>query len=407
MIRMRIQVEEMHVYYFIAKKLINNAKLGFLGIMASAEEKLINKIYSSDNLDEIDELSKKLFDKLDKEQTKLKINTNPYNLKDTEELISEAVFYTSNLLFKPEVLENVKKTLKSDLNIHDKIILCIDKICQTKRVLAGLSPDEKKQVLDGKGFEVKKKTKNKSGVIKAVDEENVGNVTDLEVSDVSDTDNYDVSLDENMSETFYENFDEDSRIKKTFTAEDIPSEPISNIIGGVSINDSSNESLVDDLEEVEVLDVDEEIINSYEEEVELLDVEEDTEEEIVVDTIQEDEEFLDVDDSNSEVIEDSVSNYDEVVNAVDMPPVSIIEPSPLEERIGPQGVGFGEVPMVYPQEEFEEKDNIVEVEKFNEEEIESSTKAIVVEKNKMDYAVPEIVRIIEKDGIEVDEEVTK
>ena len=135
MIRMRIQVEEMHVYYFIAKRLINNAKLGFMGIMASSEERLLNNIYNSWDLDEIADLSKKLFDRLDKEQIEAKINTASQSFKDIEELISEAISYTANLLFKPEVLDNVRKTLKTDLNVHDKIVLCVDKIAQEKRLL--------------------------------------------------------------------------------------------------------------------------------------------------------------------------------------------------------------------------------------------------------------------------------
>lgn len=98
-------------------------------------------------MDEIADLCKKLFDRLDKEQIDAKINTASQSFKDIEELISEAISYTANLLFKPEVLDNVRKTLKTDLNVHDKIVLCVDKIAQVKRLLMELSPEERKNVL--------------------------------------------------------------------------------------------------------------------------------------------------------------------------------------------------------------------------------------------------------------------
>ena len=84
MIKIRIQVEEMHVYYYIAKKLISSAKLGFMGFMSSSEEKLINSIYHAKDADEITDLSRKLFDKLEDEKTELKLNTNHDNLRDNK-----------------------------------------------------------------------------------------------------------------------------------------------------------------------------------------------------------------------------------------------------------------------------------------------------------------------------------
>ena len=112
----------------------------------------------------------KLFDKLEDEKTELKLNTNHDNLRDIEELIGEAVGYTNNLLFKAEVLENVSKTLKNDLTTHEKIMLCVDKISQAKRVLMGLSPDERKNVLDGKGFEITPKKKEISKALEILKE---------------------------------------------------------------------------------------------------------------------------------------------------------------------------------------------------------------------------------------------
>lgn len=264
MIEMRIQVEEMHVYYFIAKKLISNAKLGFMGIMAGPEERLLNNIYNSWNLDDIDSLTKKLFDKLDKVQTKIKINENPQNLKDTEELISLAVSYTADLLFKPEVLDRTKKALKPELSKLDKVILCIDKICQTKRVLMGLSPEARKRVLDGKDIEVSSNPQKKEfAVVPAVDEENVTNMTEVE-SNVSrpNIDISEIPLDEEVVEAFDDDVDEGNRLRNVFTAEDMPIEPIEHYVNGVEL--TREETLISPKkqEEIEILDFEEDEVVS-------------------------------------------------------------------------------------------------------------------------------------------------
>lgn len=466
MMRVRIQVEEMHVYYFIAKKLISGAKLGFMGVMTSPEEKLINSIYNSDNLDEISELSKKLFDKLDKEQTELKINTNPYSFKDTEELISEALSYTTNLLFKPEVLENVKKALKADLSTHDKILLCVENIAQTKRVLAGLSPEEKKQILDGKGIEVTKRKSKKSKSIKAVDEENVSNVTDVEVGNVIDVN--DVPLDEEVVEAIDDDVDEGNKLKTAFTVEDIPTQPIENIVVNGSEDENKQSSIDKKLEELEeeaeVLDFDEEEEQVVEEVTPVEEVVEDTVIEESVSTECEDvpteKDFVEVDEtvetvsveevvteetiqevesieenisgetindeiqepvrevveeipvgevvmevtvqeevssegeganqeiSTQEVVEENVQSIEEVQeNNETIVPVApdVVEPSPLVERVGHHDIGF--MP--------EEPAIVVPAEEVIEEKVEEA----------VTYDVPEIFKIIERDGVVVDEEV--
>lgn len=435
MMRVRIQVEEMHVYYFIAKKLISGAKLGFMGIMTSPEEKLINSIYNSDNPDEISDLSKKLFDKLDKEQIELKINTNPYSFKDTEELISEALSYTSNLLFKPEVLENVKKALKADLSTHDKILLCVENIAQTKRVLAGLSPEERKQVLDGKCIEVTKKKNKKNGIVKAVDEENFSNVTDVDVGNVVDVN--DIPLDEEVVEAFDDVVDEGNKFKTAFTADDIPTQPIENIVINENKQSSIDKKLEELEEDAEVLDFDEEeetvqdvtpveemvdeVLEetvSAEEEVledisnvekaeaeEVADVVEgqeaveDVSEVVTEEPVQEDEvipaettsdEIQEVEEVISkEIVEEDVQSMEEPQEShEEIVPVmpDIVEPSPLVERIEHHDIGFmpEEPEVVVPEEE---------------EVVEEKIEETVI------YEVPEIFKIIERDGVVVDEEV--
>lgn len=436
MIRMRIQVEEMHVYYFIAKKLISNAKLGFMGLLSSSEEKILNSIYNSDDLDEIHDLSKKLLDKLEKEQTELKVNTNPYSFKDIEEIISEAISYTSNLLFKPEVLESVTKTLKAELTTHEKIILCLDKISQAKRSLAGLSPEERKNVLDGNGIEVKKKERKKTAsVVKVVDEENVSNVTDVDVTpeiDVSD-----IPLDEEIIEANDLDVDEGNRLKNVFTAEDVPVEPIENII--VNNTQGLIDKKLEELEEAaEVLDFDEEDLqeknNSLEQEVENTDGNleiTETEERQIVENVNfeestnwnevvESDKTLEIDEvaesfnlemnvSNEELdLEERViSTVDEISNSSnDVLVVDVVEPSPLEERLVPHDIGFSEPEIVYPDEEVSEtiEENSID-NQYTEEVIEEVTKSEVIEDDKTDYAVPEIFKIIERNGVIVDEEI--
>ena len=508
MIRMRIQVEEMHVYYFIAKKLINSAKLGFMGIMSSSEEKLINSIYHSDDLEEIAELSKKLFDKLDKEKTELKVNTNPISFKDTEEIISEALSYSINLLFKPQVLENVTKALKNDLSTHDKILLCVEKISQTKRVLAGLSPEERKNVLEGKGFEVtnQDKKKKKKEIVKAVDEENVTNVANVKVAgpivDVNE-----VPLDEEVVEAFDDDVDEGNKDRKAFTVEDVPVEPIENIVNGINIASERKSSIDKKLEELEdeaeILDFDEDDSNDENVIEEIVDENNDsqstsveTEETNVSDDVDTEEDNTDINnDSDSEAITDNVSideasvtedivqtveevketseeiepvleenvvdySIDEVNSYVtedivqtveevkktsgEIEPVveenvvdssidevnssndsvetkvadvaiseivDIVEPSPLQARVEKHDIGFmpAEPEIVLPAE----PDVVVpvpdtnnqDIDQFSEIAIENATKAEVVEDNGTDYAVPEIFKIIERDGVVVDEDI--
>lgn len=373
MIKIRIQVEEMHVYYYIAKKLINSAKLGFMGFMSSSEEKLINNIYHAKDPDEITDLSRKLFDKLEDEKTELKLNTNHDNLRDIEELIGEAVGYTNNLLFKAEVLENVSKTLKNDLTTHEKIMLCVDKISQAKRVLMGLSPDERKNVLDGKGFEI---TPKKKEISKAVDEENVENVT--VISEITE---------ESVSEDIIEDTEvkEEINDKSGFTLQDMPLTPIEHYMVGKPEN--SEQSLIDKKlekieEEAEVLDWDDE--ESVEEIIEETVIPENN-----VDDFEEMVINVEVDDPDEEFEEITLN-----VNVVDeeISPINIVEPSPLEERLYPSDIGF-EPPIIYPAEE----EPVVSIEDV-------SSSEVVAEEN-YDFAVPEIFKIIERDGVEVDEDV--
>lgn len=373
MIKIRIQVEEMHVYYYIAKKLISSAKLGFMGFMSSSEEKLINSIYHAKDADEITDLSRKLFDKFEDEKTELKLNTNHDNLRDIEELIGEAVGYTNNLLFKAEVLENVSKTLKNDLTTHEKIMLCVDKISQAKRVLMGLSPDERKNVLDGKGFEI---TPKKKEISKAVDEENVENVT--VISEITE---------EGVSEDIIEDAEvkEEINDKSGFTLQDMPVTPIEHYMVGKPEN--SEQSLIDKKlekieEEAEVLDWDDE--KTVEEVIEETVIPENN-----VDDFEEMVINVEVDDPDEEFEEITLN-----VNVVDeeISPINIVEPSPLEERLYPSDIGF-EPPIVYPAEE----EPVVSIKDVPSSEV-------VVEEN-YDFAVPEIFKIIERDGVEVDEDV--
>lgn len=375
MIRMRIQVEEMHVYYFIAKRLINNAKLGFMGIMASSEERLLNNIYNSWDLDEIADLSKKLFDRLDKEQIEAKINTASQSFKDIEELISEAISYTANLLFKPEVLDNVRKTLKTDLNVHDKIVLCVDKIAQVKRLLMELSPEERKNVLDGKGLEIKKQKQVKGDVVKAVDAENVENVTEVEIKSITDSEV--VRIEENEETVIESGASENnvSEARKVFTAADVPEVDFEQLSGGILPSDESSE-------EVEVLDVDESI--SYG--VEILDDEENISKEMIAEV----EELLDeeeIEDENVTVDSDFCESIPREViivvperyNKKAAERVNLVEDTTLESK---SNNAIREPEVIYPETEINNQ-------------VEESTY----------FELPTIVKIIERDGNVVDEDV--
>lgn len=375
MIRMRIQVEEMHVYYFIAKRLINNAKLGFMGIMASSEERLLNNIYNSWDLDEIADLSKKLFDRLDKEQIEAKINTASQSFKDIEELISEAISYTANLLFKPEVLDNVRKTLKTDLNVHDKIVLCVDKIAQVKRLLMELSPEERKNVLDGKGLEIKKQKQVKGDVVKAVDAENVENVTEVEIKSITDSEV--VRIEENEETVIESGASENnvSEARKVFTAADVPEVDFEQLSGGILPSDEPSE-------EVEVLDVDESI--SYG--VEILDDEENISKEMIAGV----EELLDeeeIEDENVTVDSDFCESIPREViivvperyNKKAAERVNLVEDTTLESK---SNNAIREPEVIYPETEINNQ-------------VEESTY----------FELPTIVKIIERDGNVVDEDV--
>lgn len=372
---MRIQVEEMHVYYFIAKRLINNAKLGFMGIMASSEERLLNNIYNSWDLDEIADLSKKLFDRLDKEQIEAKINTASQSFKDIEELISEAISYTANLLFKPEVLDNVRKILKTDLNVHDKIVLCVDKIAQVKRLLMELSPEERKNVLDGKGLEIKKQKQVKGDVVKAVDAENVENVTEVEIKSITDSEV--VRIEEN-EETVIESCASENNVseaRKVFTAADVPEVDFEQLSGGILPSDEPSE-------EVEVLDVDESI--SYG--VEILDNEENISKEMMAEV----EELLDeeeIEDENVTVDSDFCESIPreviivvpECYNKKAAERVHLVEDTTLESK---SNNAIREPEVIYPETEINNQ-------------VEESTY----------FELPTIVKIIERDGNVVDEDV--
>lgn len=372
---MRIQVEEMHVYYFIAKRLINNAKLGFMGIMASSEERLLNNIYNSWDLDEIADLSKKLFDRLDKEQIEAKINTASQSFKDIEELISEAISYTANLLFKPEVLDNVRKTLKTDLNVHDKIFLCVDKIAQVKRLLMELSPEERKNVLDGKGLEIKKQKQVKGDVVKAVDAENVENVTEVEIKSITDSEV--VRIEENEETVIESGASENnvSEARKVFTAADVPEVDFEQLSGGILPSDEPSE-------EIEVLDVDESI--SYG--VEILDDEENISKEMIAEV----EELLDeeeIEDENVTVDSDFCESIPREViivvperyNKKAAERVNLVEDTTLESK---SNNAIREPEVIYPETEINNQ-------------VEESTY----------FELPTIVKIIERDGNVVDEDV--
>ena len=372
---MRIQVEEMHVYYFIAKRLINNAKLGFMGIMASSEERLLNNIYNSWDLDEIADLSKKLFDRLDKEQIEAKINTASQSFKDIEELISEAISYTANLLFKPEVLDNVRKTLKTDLNVHDKIVLCVDKIAQVKRLLMELSPEERKNVLDGKGLEIKKQKQVKGDVVKAVDAENVENVTEVEIKSITDSEV--VRIEENEETVIESGASENnvSEARKVFTAADVPEVDFEQLSGGILPSDEPSE-------EIEVLDVDESI--SYG--VEILDDEENISKEMIAGV----EELLDeeeIEDENVTVDSDFCESIPREViivvperyNKKAAERVNLVEDTTLESK---SNNAIREPEVIYPETEINNQ-------------VEESTY----------FELPTIVKIIERDGNVVDEDV--
>lgn len=372
---MRIQVEEMHVYYFIAKRLINNAILGFMGIMASSEERLLNNIYNSWDLDEIADLSKKLFDRLDKEQIEAKINTASQSFKDIEELISEAISYTANLLFKPEVLDNVRKTLKTDLNVHDKIVLCVDKIAQVKRLLMELSPEERKNVLDGKGLEIKKQKQVKGDVVKAVDAENVENVTEVEIKSITDSEV--VRIEENEETVIESGASENnvSEARKVFTAADVPEVDFEQLSGGILPSDEPSE-------EVEVLDVDESI--SYG--VEILDDEENISKEMIAEV----EELLDKEEIEYEnVTVDSdfcesiprevIIVVPERYNKKAAERVNLVEDTTLESK---SNSAIREPEVIYPETEINNQ-------------VEESTY----------FELPTIVKIIERDGNVVDEDV--
>ena len=372
---MRIQVEEMHVYYFIAKRLINNAKLGFMGIMASSEERLLNNIYNSWDLDEIADLSKKLFDRLDKEQIEAKINTASQSFKDIEELISEAISYTANLLFKPEVLDNVRKTLKTDLNVHDKIVLCVDKIAQVKRLLMELSPEERKNVLDGKGLEIKKQKQVKGDVVKAVDAENVENVTEVEIKSITDSEV--VRIEENEETVIESGASENnvSEARKVFTAADVPEVDFEQLSGGILPSDEPSE-------EVEVLDVDESI--SYG--VEILDDGENISKEMIAEV----EELLDeeeIEDENVTVDSDFCESIPREViivvperyNKKAAERVNLVEDTTLESK---SNNAIREPEVIYPETEINNQ-------------VEESTY----------FELPTIVKIIERDGNVVDEDV--
>lgn len=372
---MRIQVEEMHVYYFIAKRLINNAKLGFMGIMASSEERLLNNIYNSWDLDEIADLSKKLFDRLDKEQIEAKINTASQSFKDIEELISEAISYTANLLFKPEVLDNVRKTLKTDLNVHDKIVLCVDKIAQVKRLLMELSPEERKNVLDGKGLEIKKQKQVKGDVVKAVDAENVENVTEVEIKSITDSEV--VRIEENEETVIESGASENnvSEARKVFTAADVPEVDFEQLSGGILPSDEPSE-------EIEVLDVDESI--SYG--VEILDDEENISKEMIAEV----EELLDeeeIEDENVTVDSDFCESIPREViivvperyNKKAAERVNLVEDTTLESK---SNNAIREPEVIYPETEINNQ-------------VEESTY----------FELPTIVKIIERDGNVVDEDV--
>lgn len=372
---MRIQVEEMHVYYFIAKRLINNAKLGFMGIMAGSEERLLNNIYNSWDLDEIADLSKKLFDRLDKEQIEAKINTASQSFKDIEELISEAISYTANLLFKPEVLDNVRKILKTDLNVHDKIVLCVDKIAQVKRLLMELSPEERKNVLDGKGLEIKKQKQVKGDVVKAVDAENVENVTEVEIKSITDSEV--VRIEENEETVIESGASENnvSEARKVFTAADVPEVDFEQLSGGILPSDEPSE-------EVEVLDVDESI--SYG--VEILDDEENISKEMIAEV----EELLDeeeIEDENVTVDSDFCESIPREViivvperyNKKAAERVNLVEDTTLESK---SNNAIREPEVIYPETEINNQ-------------VEESTY----------FELPTIVKIIERDGNVVDEDV--
>ena len=165
----------------------------------------------------------------------------------------------------------------------------------------------------------------------------------------------------------------------------MPVTPIEHYMVGKPEN--SEQSLIDKKlekieEEAEVLDWDDE--ESVEEVIEETIIPENN-----VDDFEEMVINVEVDDPDEEFEEITLN-----VNVVDeeISPINIVEPSPLEERLYPSDIGF-EPPMVYPAEE----EPVVSIEDVPSSEV-------VAEEN-YDFAVPEIFKIIERDGVEVDEDV--
>ncbi len=340
MMEYKVLIEEMFIYYFIAKRLINSTKLGFLGIFPSKEEKLLNELYNSSDIEEISDLTNKLFNKLDVEKTHLKINTNPYGFKNTDDLIGEAISYSSSE-YKKDVLNNVKKTLKVDLSAHDKLILCIDRIGQIRRVLAGLSPDERKGLMENVTS-----IRGKKNVIKAVDAENVKNVTEIEVSqqEVKFSEDVKISVNLDTSVQRKEEIDED-KVSVGFAVEDLSNQELKDI----NKENSIEKKLEEAEEEAEVLDFEEtNEINILEEVTEV--VEKDNLDDSMIDEVVE---TSDVIDTNLETVKEDIviEGYEENASQSNLSPIS--EPE-----------------IVVPEETFE---------------------------------VPQIFKIIERDGVSVDE----
>lgn len=181
MIKARIQVEEMHVYYFIAKKFIGYAKLGLFGIV-SIEEKLLKKLYNCLSNDDVQDIVRQLSNKLEEKQEK--IDRVLIDADAMHEVIKESVNCVKNLNYQAIVLNNVTKFLKNDFTTSQKITLCIEKIVQAKRVLEGLSPSDRQILLSGVRFDFKKDSNIKM-IVTAVDAENIRNKKTALVDDVT------------------------------------------------------------------------------------------------------------------------------------------------------------------------------------------------------------------------------
>ena len=120
----------LRVYYFVAKKIIKDSKLGFLG-NTSSEEKLLDKIFSSNDFMEITNLSDKLSERLNKKQDKL--NKVEYSKETIKQMVANAISVSGRVSNKFDLQEKINKNLSSSMSSYSKLSFCINQIIQTKK----------------------------------------------------------------------------------------------------------------------------------------------------------------------------------------------------------------------------------------------------------------------------------